>query len=216
MRTRHGKHAGRRPSNLRQEGGSGSDSTGATPPDFLLSPPPSEELLPGADGGYLELRALLTDLTPGVSRRPETQEELTRWLLRHRMLGIVQAVGVQKATADDLPEVARRLDRLELAAFGVNARDRVLRGLDELALEFAPKFSGTANGAPSESLRLWYRCLETGATGDAYWTALHALARHDDLLRTEMDLDTFKHTIFSAWKRSGLKRPGVATKGHPR
>ena len=154
-----------------------------------------------------ELTALLGYFQPGSISELKTDGDLTRRLYRHRLIEIIHRVALERADPTQLAEVGKRLDRLERAAFGVSARDRVLRGLDEMALEFAPRYEGNSEDPPSENDRLWRRCLAARAKGDAYWSALLELAKYERALETEMDVETFKHTVFSAWARSGRKRP---------
>jgi hypothetical protein len=180
--------------------------------DPASDPPAADGLIENEVGKVVEesviaLTALLDDLLPGGMSQLKIDGDLTRHLYRHRLIEIIREVGIERVDPAQLAEVGKRLDSLERAAFGVSARDRALVGIDEMALELAPKYQESAGGEPSEDWRLWYRCLAAQARGDAYWAALRDLARFIGILKTEMDLDSFKHTVFSAWARSGRKRP---------
>ncbi len=205
-RTKRGTHGAKGTTPTRSRG----ESAGETPSRPSPGPSPSgERFRDDFEEGLVELREILEDFQTRSLLDLKSEEEVTRRLYRHELLEIIGQVGIQRATPAQLPEARKRLDRLARAAFGVSARDRDLVRLDELALEFAPKYSGTSEKEWSLDFKLWFRCLETGARGDAYWAALRDLAKATRVLTTEMDVDSFKHTVFSAWARSGRKRPGA-------
>src|SRR5437870_7143390 len=115
---------------------------------------------------------------------------------------------IESTDAVKLDEIAKRVDQMERAIYGVSARDRRLVIIDEEARRLAPRYTGDPSEFPPGGLRLWHELLaayrqplgrpKKGAPRGGPAGALLAWAKGDGFFHTEMTLTDLRRTILEA------------------
>jgi len=152
--------------------------------------------------------------SPEFENSPEKfQAAYDHWVLRFRLIRMVRDIRdrIERCSPVQLDELAKQVDTMERAIYGISARDRRLVILDEEARRLGPKYDGDPSTMDPGIMRVWHELLAAygrpagrprkDAPKGGRMAALLAYARFEGFFATEMSLLDFRRTLIEAKRR---------------